>query len=823
MKVEMMENMECEGGKLAEMRGFETDKQRDNSLNGELSISFPEHRAVVFPKNQSFSFICNADSEEEADVIFLHSSVASTDQSDVISDQDIRFQNEMIAAGSQVIAPEMSPTEIVDDSCVAVFHAISGEAQEPKAEELTFNGKIPQQTTSILINVDDSMNDTSTTVLDSSQASLQIDLTESVNLNDSQCADEADDCDARSPDILGFDSDDEAVINTTDEKSGCELSFLNQSTDEDTPSRRERMMLKRLQNALAGVLPPPSITKSYLSVETILSIFEKNAAESSGKCQEINRLSETVMKPLNTVQEAIESSWPHARNVFTHGMHYNRSKYSEKIESLTVKYAERFIGAETSSSFVKLNSPSSSKKRYLRQKTLNQSPGRRLSHLAKRKAMFSCANLQKTSFSSSQQRLSQASSSRQIMLDPRGSKRSRLSRVKTPKRCLPAQRKTPKSKQKEKVEVKPALTRETSKRALFQSPPRQEDVRPAVTPEVAQRVDRSRRALFSSPKISRYSSFSQHSSSSVSNLSQGASLSNLTIAALANRENMAEEFNGKRKRGPLEDDDEGTRKLARLDGSFGRSQSFTAEYVARQNAMLATKSSLCKTTSDVCLSGRTSSSHAYLTDLEKQKLLYIVSQTLQRKQISGQHDHFKEYATVMAKAVKRLFLETNRKTFGSVSEQMSKIANNILFDVLQGKTVEEIYASERRKKELMRSYLRPNGYVSLESYRSGMHRSSSSLLSENSSQSTSLRFSQSENASQGTQGSFFCGMIDTGSILRENVDSGERQRSAQKGLFSGKDQKNVSPHISSHKKQKLVGGKNLTNLLKAKRQISFDT
>lgn len=155
-----------------------------------------------------------------------------------------------------------------------------------------------------------------------------------------------------------------------------------------------------------------------------------------------------------------------------------------------------------------------------------------------------------------------------------------------------------------------------------------------------------------------------------------------------------------------------------------------------------------------------------------------------------------------------------------------RIANNILFSVLQGKSVEEIYAAERRKREHAKNSQKPTGYVSMESYRSGLQRSTSSILSENSRQSfgmsqNSLRFSQSENLSQ-SQGSLFGSNTDTGSVLRENVDS-EQRRSAQKGLFSGKDQKNVSPHKSSHKKQKLVGGKNLTNLLKAKRQISFDT
>lgn len=66
----------------------------------------------------------------------------------------------------------------------------------------------------------------------------------------------------------------------------------------------------------------------------------------------------------------------------------------EHYELLTVKYTSRFITSETSSSFV-VTSPSSAKKRSMRTKAIQQqSPGRRLSHLARRKAIFSCANLQ---------------------------------------------------------------------------------------------------------------------------------------------------------------------------------------------------------------------------------------------------------------------------------------------------------------------------------------------------------------------------------------------------------------------------------------------
>ncbi|XP_055686336.1 uncharacterized protein LOC129791819 isoform X2 [Lutzomyia longipalpis] len=780
----------------ANQTGFFNQYNVDNE--DELSISFPEHRAVVIPRaDENFSYICAADSEDEDGELVL-SSVSIT-ESDVISDQDLRFQREMEEAKKawKIDVPAIPATEIVDDSCVAVFHEISHEPEEPLLQPLTFNGRIPQRKAVIHVNVEESdlFNNSSTTVLDtSSQASLQIDLSATTNLNTTQTSidekalrEKVPYTSENSPDILAFDSDAESDDVAPEDASKMDLSLVNQSIQEDSLKERERKILKRLQNALAGVLPPPSITKSVLSVETILGIIAKNAAEAKGKdTEDINSHMETLMRPLNPMEEAKESCWPEALGIFAHGIHYNRSKFSEKIETMSIKYAERSIGVETSSSFVKVSSPSSSKKRYMREKTLNQSPGRRLSHLAKRKAMFSCANLQKINFSSSQPCLSQSSSSRQILLGPNASRKSRLMRIRTPKRfSQPAERKTPKSKEKPRVAVKAPPTRETSKRALFQSPPNQAAARPAVTPEMAERVDRSRRALFSSPKLTRYSSFSQQSSSSYSTFSQG---SGLTAAALANRENflLDDDLGGGKRKRPFDDDAMETTKKARLDGPFGRSQSFTAEYVARQNELLATRTSLCKTASDVFLGGRSSQC---LTDLEKQKLFYIVSQTLQKKQISGQHERFKEYATVMAKVVKRLFLESNRRVFGSVSEQMSKMANSILFPVLQGKSVEEIYASERARRENAKKSAKPSGYVPLESYRgTTLQRSTSSILSENSGQSlgmsqSSLRYSQSENLSQGAQ--FF----DT--ALRENVDSEQRQKSGQKGMFSGKDQKNI--------------------------------
>lgn len=65
---------------------------------------------------------------------------------------------------------------------------------------------------------------------------------------------------------------------------------------------------------------------------------------------------------------------------------------------------------------------------------------------------------------------------------------------------------------------------------------------------------------------------------------------------------------------------------------------------------------------------------------------------------------------------------------------------------------------------------------------------------------------------------------ENSNVLRENCDIELKQKSGQKLNvgFSGKDQKNVSPY-SVHKQSKILVGAKSASVLKAKRQISFDT
>lgn len=86
---------------------------------------------------------------------------------------------------------------------------------------------------------------------------------------------------------------------------------------------------------------------------------------------------------------------------------HNRSKLSEDFEQLCTKYASRYVGAETQTSctvFDSNNQISPSKRKATKLRWGGKSPGRRLSHLARRRITFSSASLQQ-------------SNSRQVLVD----------------------------------------------------------------------------------------------------------------------------------------------------------------------------------------------------------------------------------------------------------------------------------------------------------------------------------------------------------------------------------------------------------------------
>lgn len=183
-------------------------------------------------------------------------------------------------------------------------------------------------------------------------------------------------------------------------------------------------------------------------------------------------------------------------------------------------------------------------------------------------------------------------------------------------------------------------TRETSKRALFQSPPQQKP-KPTIPIDLARRVDKSKRALFSPSKDDKKSSYS---------FSQPI---------------------GKRRR-----DEDGLlgnqSKLPRMSGfdeirtprsMLAKSQTFCVNN-SISNVPLINPSSVIRARSDVTLNGS-----QQLSQSHRRKLLWAVSTSLRKKNINTQHPNFTAFAGVLAKVVKRLFLETRDESV-STSDTM---------------------------------------------------------------------------------------------------------------------------------------------------------
>lgn len=180
-----------------------------------------------------------------------------------------------------------------------------------------------------------------------------------------------------------------------------------------------------------------------------------------------------------------------------------------------------------------------------------------------------------------------------------------------------------------------APTRETSKRALFQSPPQQKP-KPTIPIDVARRVDKSKRMLFSpsSDDVKSSNSFSQ---------------------PIGKRRRDEDGLLGNQSKLPRMSDVDDIRTSRTM---LAKSQTFCVNKTV--NSETAT---VLRARSDVTLNGQ------QLSQSHRRKLLWAVSTSLRKKNINTQHKDFTAFASVLAKVVKRLFLET-RDESASTSDTM---------------------------------------------------------------------------------------------------------------------------------------------------------
>lgn len=211
-----------------------------------------------------------------------------------------------------------------------------------------------------------------------------------------------------SPDLF------EEFLNSDEETTNADAigdSTVNEAANQSKNNEWEKTLLKRLQTALSGVLPPPSKTIIQYSSTELLNMYNENLSKlSEREANELDRC-ESLLKPTHTVEEAKNIEWNDMKaGIKCHGLLYNRTTDSEDIELLCMKYAERCVGVETSSSFTYTYRPSVNQ---ARMKLLSQSPGTRLSHLVGRKRGLSSVNLMAKQCGSDSSKLG----SKQLVID----------------------------------------------------------------------------------------------------------------------------------------------------------------------------------------------------------------------------------------------------------------------------------------------------------------------------------------------------------------------------------------------------------------------
>ncbi|XP_015114619.1 uncharacterized protein LOC107039497 [Diachasma alloeum] len=316
--------------------------------------------------------------------------------------------------------------------------------------------------------------------------------------------------------------------------------------------------------------------------------------------------------------------WPIIYQHKSQGIHYNRNRFMEDFENLSTRLCQRYVGNETQSTctpwFTK-QAPSSVKKRsLLGRRNIGQSPGKRLSHLARRRRTFSSANLQGMA------------EKRQLVLNLKkpGMKKGKSPRGKSPRGKSP-RGKSPRGSAKKRLARKllmegpsPRKVKlETSKRALFQSPPTDRAGPSVVSNHQSSNPQRIKRALFPTPKKKE--------------------------EVVAGGEDRKGEETKKRK---SEEDLEGPKS------KWARSLSFDCSHVEN--------------------SRDSQTQISEMSDINRRKLLFAVSDALRGKGVSVGHPKFKQYAGQLAKIVKKYMPDLENRNIpkkpGSTTDRMLKLA-----------------------------------------------------------------------------------------------------------------------------------------------------
>ncbi|XP_047112994.1 uncharacterized protein LOC124789618 [Schistocerca piceifrons] len=425
--------------------------------------------------------------------------------------------------------------------------------------------------------------------------------------------------------------------------------------------------LQKIQELLLGIPPPPSITMPNHTVEEMLRLIKQNehlmvqkSFTNSGNMPE----SCDPKRTNGALRDVLNTSWPQVKDCAFFDIQYNHGAVSEELDRQYQRLQERFVGRETASScnpwFTTWNASKSSV-RY--QRSLGQSPGSRLSHLARRRQSFSSCNLQPASIS--------------------GKLPGVMHRSAIERRVIMVDAKKEEKQQKHKINNR-RLQRST-----------------ICIGEDDSKLRSSRRALFQSPvddkKVSSYLKSRTESNNTKTDVWGGT-----TKLAENRSRSLNENFNINGKR-VMSDSQSHPRKISRrlvFDASqpVGHSLSHNAEFnrhssVSRQLTEKKSNSSYVNGNhrSQVLtqpLSSSQAASKSRISGTYKKKLLWAVAEALRRKGITMTHHLFHPCASSLTRLLLKvvgntLLVQSREDTCKTTSEQLLKTALQHVHTVVQ--------------------------------------------------------------------------------------------------------------------------------------------
>lgn len=279
------------------------------------------------------------------------------------SDDDEQQSDESASDNTIINLPTLSVNE---NSSNAIDLTISRQAYAPELElikDLSFNGKFIQSESKII-----KTNETSDNRLQASEIET-LNTTERSNLEmQLQLETSREHINERSPDLFSDEEEDlkDAAVKAKNIEhsisvASTSISFEEKENQTDDIEKNEKKISKRLQGLLSGILPPPSVTYVDHDITSILTLYNKNVAlmDLDNKQNNIavdDQNNSWMPKELENIE------WPHIERVNGHGLHYNRTKYTDNLEIMYMKLVERNVGQDTSSSFTYHVSISAEKK-----------------------------------------------------------------------------------------------------------------------------------------------------------------------------------------------------------------------------------------------------------------------------------------------------------------------------------------------------------------------------------------------------------------------------------------------------------------------------